>query len=166
MKSIITILTLICISTVSFSQDLNIQNNPYDAAPDITKERNAFKRERWFYEQRMYPRNYIPENVYANAYNQREQLRNSQGFFYGERNTWTNLGPTSGFYFTYGNISSRITTIKYDPVNPSVIYLGAAFGGVWKSVNGGNNWTAMTHDEVSLSSGSIAIDPNNTNIIY
>lgn len=166
MRITLTILILIFLSLNSFAQDLNIVNNPYDAAPEFVKERNAFKRERWFNEQRMYPNNFIPDNAYTNSLNQREMLRNSQGFFYSERNTWSNIGPTSGFYFTYENISSRITTIKYDPNNPAIIYLGAAFGGVWKSSNGGTTWISMMNDEASLSSGSIAIDPANSNIIY
>ncbi|MBK8552666.1 MAG: T9SS type A sorting domain-containing protein [Ignavibacteria bacterium] len=166
MRTTLIIFTLIFLSLNSFAQDLNISNNPYDAAPDYVKQRNAFNRERWFNEQRMYPNNFIPDNAYTNSLNQRENLRNSQGFFYGERNTWSNIGPTSGFYFTYGNISSRITAIKYDPNNPSIIYLGAAYGGVWKSSNGGTTWTSMMNDEASLSSGSIAIDPANSNIVY
>ncbi|MBK8552499.1 MAG: hypothetical protein IPL53_16085 [Ignavibacteria bacterium] len=62
-----------------------------------------------------------------------------------ERNTWSNIGPTSGFYFTYGNISSRITAIKYDPNNPSIIYLELRTE-VWKSSNGGTTWTSMMND--------------------
>ena len=166
MKKFIIVTLLLLFPVISFSQDLQIPNNPYDAADENTKDRNAFKRERWFYEQRMFPDNFIPENSYAEAIDQRNELRQSQGFFLGANNTWTSIGPTSGFYFSYGNISSRITTIKYDPVNPSIIYLGAAYGGVWKSVNGGDSWTSMTMDEASLSSGALAVDPVNNNIVY
>jgi hypothetical protein len=155
------------ISIVSFSQDLYIQNNPYEQAQDFEKSRNAFKRERWFNEQRMYPGNFIPENSYANALNQRDVLRMQNGYFLSSRdNVWTNIGPTSGYYFSYGNISSRITSVKYDPNNPAVIYIGAAFGGIWKSTNSGTSWTAMTNDEASLSTGALAIDQGNSNIIY
>ncbi|MEO6696285.1 MAG: T9SS type A sorting domain-containing protein [Ignavibacteria bacterium] len=161
-------LLLIFITTplISISQDLNIVNNPYENAEQSVKERNAFKRERWFNEQRMYPNNFLPDDAYSKALNQRNLLRQTQGYFLDSRNTWTNIGPTSGSYFSYGNIASRIPTLKYDPNNPSIVYLGAAFGGVWKSTNGGTNWTSITNDEVSLSSGSIAIDPANSNIIY
>lgn len=166
MQKLLSIPILLLFAAVSFAQDLYIPNNPYDEAPEATKKRNSFNRERWFYEQRMFPNNFIPEDAYKNAYEQREQLRQSQGFYNDNINTWVSLGPTSGFYFDYGNISSRITTIVIDPSNPNVIYLGAAFGGVWKSTNGGSNWVSKTFNEVSLSSGALAIDPNNTNIIY
>ncbi|MBM2840024.1 MAG: hypothetical protein HW412_552 [Bacteroidetes bacterium] len=159
------LVVLVCGSGVA--QDLSILNNLYEKADEYTKHRNAFNRERWFYEQRMYPFDRLPEDAYKNALQQRDQMRAQRGFFSSQSQvTWTNIGPTSGYYFAYGNISSRITTIKYDPNNPNIIYLGAAFGGVWKSTNGGLNWTPKTDNEASLSSGSIAIDPTNTNIIY
>lgn len=148
------------------AQDLNIPNNIYDKASEEVSQRNAFNRERWFYEQRMFPYNYIPADAYKIAYQQREQLRQTYGFYNDNTNTWTSLGPTSGAYFNYGNIASRIVTIAIDPTNPNVIYIGASYGGVWKSTDAGNTWTPKSDNEVSLSSGSIAIDPTNTNIIY
>lgn len=166
-------LLLLVYAKLTLPQDLYIPLNPYEVAPLEIKERNAFKRERWFNEQRMYPNNFIPEGAYQKAIEQRNQLREKQGFYAsisGEKavnvSTWKSIGPSPGYYSSYGNISSRITTIQYDPINPNIIYLGAAFGGVWKSTDGGNNWTPKTDNEVSLSSGSIAIDPTNTNIIY
>ncbi|MCX7833034.1 MAG: T9SS type A sorting domain-containing protein [Ignavibacteria bacterium] len=166
MKKFIFSLILLTFVGGIYSQDLYIPNNPYDKADEITKSRNAFKRERWFYEQRMYPFNFIPTDAYEKAYRQREQLRQKNGFYFDNSVYWFNIGPTPGTYPGYGNISSRITSIKIDPINPNIIYLGGAFGGVWKSTDGGFNWVSKTHDEVSLSTGSIAIDPTNTNIIY
>lgn len=166
MKILYLLLVLMCYD-FAFAQDLLIPDNPYEKADDYTKSRKAFQREKWFNEQRMYPNNFIPEDAYRKAYEQKEQLRMNKGFaMNGIFDAWTNIGPTTGFYFSYSNITSRMPTIKYDPVDPSVIYIGAAFGGVWKSTNGGTNWTPKSDFEVSLSSGSIAIDPTNTNIIY
>jgi photosystem II stability/assembly factor-like uncharacterized protein len=163
-KTFIFILTFI--SSLIFSQDLFIKDNPYDNVDSYNIKKNAFNRERWFYEQRMYPNNYIPDNAYENAQNQKKSLNEKYGNYFDNSVSWVNLGPTPGYYFSYGNISSRITSVKYDPTNPNIIYLGAAFGGIWKSTNGGVNWTAKTDYEASLSTGSIAIDPTNTNIIY
>ncbi|HCV42853.1 MAG TPA: hypothetical protein DGH68_05180, partial [Bacteroidetes bacterium] len=144
-----------------------IQGNPYERVDEYTQHRQAFNRERWFYEQRMYPFNALPENAYGRALQQRDEMRAAKGFFSSPSSVrWTNIGPTSGYYFSYGNISSRITTIKYDPNNPGNVYLGAAFGGVWKSTDAGLTWTEKTDHEASLSSGAIAIDPTNSNVIY
>ena len=166
MKTIFVFLFLIS-SGVIFSQDLNISNNPYDNANDLIKNRNAFQREKWFYEQRMYPNNFIPEDAYSKAFEQKEKLKKENGFaMMSPFDTWTNIGPTTAFYFNYSNITSRMTTVKYDPNNGNTIYVGGAFGGVWKSTNAGATWTAKTDNEVSMSSGSIAIDPSDSDIIY
>ncbi len=158
---------LLLVTSLSFSQDLQISDNPYDKADEQTKSRKAFQREKWFYEQRMYPYNYINPDAYENALKQKQELKIQRGFsMQGVFDTWTSLGPRTGFYFSYSNITSRMTSVKYDPVNPNIIYAGAAFGGVWKSIDGGMNWAPMSDYEVSLSTGSIAIDPSNTNIIY
>jgi len=159
------ILFIVLINTVLFSQDLFIPNNPYDNADEYTKSKNSFNRERWFYEQRMYPYNHLPDDAYGKAIEQRNSMRSEQGFF-NDAVTWTNIGPTPGYYPGYTNISGRTTTVRYHPTNPSIIYIGAAFGGVWRSTNAGSNWTQLTDFEVSLSSGSIAIDPTNPYIIY
>jgi photosystem II stability/assembly factor-like uncharacterized protein len=165
LKSVAPVIMCFLISPVS-AQDLQIPDNPYDAADEAIRNRNAFKRERWFYEQRMYPFNSIPKDAYEKALAGRDALRRDNGYLLGNSAVWTNIGPTSGFYFSYGNISSRVATIKFDPNNPSIVYLAAAFGGVWKSTNGGSSWTAKSDNEVSLSSGALAVDPANSNIIY
>ena len=165
MKKYLVLLMFIIMPVVILAQDLNIPNNVYDQADDYTKSRKAFNRERWFFEQRMYPDNVIPDGAYQKAFDEKMKLRRESGVSYPNAN-WTNLGPTPGYYFSYGNISSRIVTVKFDPSNPNTIYVGAAYGGIWKSTDGGLNWVSKSDFEVSLSSGALAIDPNNTNIIY
>ena len=166
MKKILFLIFIMLIPYITIAQDLMINDNVYDKADEFVKQRNAFNRERWFYEQRMFPFNSIPVDAYKNAIEQRNRLREINGFYTDNSNNWVNIGPTCGTYFNYGNISSRIVTIQYDPNNPNIIYFGAAFGGVWKSTDVGVSWTPKTDYEVSLSSGSLAIDPNNSNIIY
>lgn len=166
MKTLLTVLAFF-IALPVFSQDLLIPNNPYESADETIRSRKAFNRERWFYEQRMYPSNKLPEDAYINAMKQKDDLKGEEGYFMqGVFDTWVNLGPTTGFYFNYSNISSRMVTVKYDPLNPDIIYTGAAFGGIWKSTDGGNTWSVKSDYEVSLSSGSVAIDNQNTNVIY
>ncbi|MBX7043206.1 MAG: hypothetical protein K1X85_09905 [Ignavibacteria bacterium] len=161
------LLLVLLMSATSFAQDLYIPGNPYDLADDPVKNRKAFHREKWFFEQRMYPLNFIPADAYAKAIQQRDRMRNEKGFsMQGVFDSWVSLGPTTGFYFNYSNISSRMTSVKYDPSDPNIIYAGAAYGGLWRSVNGGNTWSPMSDNEVSLSCGSIAVDPTDTDIIY
>ena len=72
--------------------------------------------------------------------------------------TWELVGPT--------NIGGRITDIDIHPNSPETIYLGAASGGVWKSVDNGTNWEYKFDGVNLISIGDIAIDPNNENILY
>lgn len=164
-KLFLPIALFMCIMNIS-SQELEIVNSPYENVDEIISKRKSFNREKWFYEQRMYPNNFIPEGAYVNAVKQRDEMRKTNGFALNSASPWVSIGPTSGFYFAYSNISGRVTTARYNPLNPAVLYVGAAFGGVWKSTNGGNNFSPVSDYTESMSSGSICIDPVNTNIVY
>ena len=151
-------------SQIQYTDQL-IGNSVYSNAPEEIKNTKPFIRQWWFFEERAYPEGVIPENAYENSIEQRNLLREQNGENALSIN-WVSLGPTPGAYFNYGNISSRVVTGAFDPTNPDVLYIGPANGGVWKSTDGGVNWIPLTDNEVSMAMGSIAIDPNNTNIIY
>ena len=166
MNKLFLMLFIFSASTL-FSQVQDIKNSPFNNAPENVRDTKAFQRAKYFYEQRMYPNNFIPKDAYEKAYRQKEELKNSSGYaMTGPFDSWTNIGPTTGFLFGWENISSRITTVQYDPNDGNTIYLGAANGGIWKSTDGGTVWVPKSDFENSLSSGSIAIDPSNSNIIY
>jgi hypothetical protein len=153
----------------SFSQttytDILIENSVYSEAPIEIQQTKAFIRQRWFFEQRAYPNNFIPQDAYANAMNQRDELRQQNTDKMPAVN-WVSLGPTPGYYFSYGNISSRVVTGTFDPTNPNTIYIGPANGGIWKSTDSGVNWTPLTDNQVSMSMGAIAVDLTNPNNVY
>lgn len=166
MKKII-LLILTFIQGAVLAQDLQIPENPYQSANEEISRRKSFNREKHFYEQRMYPFNRIPDDAYEKALDERNKMRQREGMYLdGPFDTWTNIGPTTGFYFSYSNITSRMVTVKYDPSNGNTIYVGAAFGGIWKSTDGGATWKAKSDFETSLSSGSLTIDPSNPDILY
>ena len=78
---------------------------------------------------------------------------------------WTPLGPapipngqTTGVSQA---VSGRVTVIAVHPTNENIVYVGTALGGLYRSLNGGNTWTALTDNALSLAIGSIAIDPLN-----
>lgn len=141
-------------------------NSIFTEAPDDIKNTKPFMRQWWFYEQRSYPNDFIPENAYENALMEKNQLRLTYEETTIPNFTWVSLGPTPGAYFGYGNISSRIVTGTYDPNNPNIIYIGPANGGVWKSTDNGVTWNPLTDNEVSMAMGAIVVDPTNSNIVY
>ena len=52
------------------------------------------------------------------------------------------------------------------PTIPDIWYAGTPAGGIWKSTNAGDSWTNLFDDFLQIGVSSIAIDPNNTDIIY
>jgi photosystem II stability/assembly factor-like uncharacterized protein len=169
MKVLFFSILFLIAAVVSFPQvkytDILLENTVYSEAPEDIQQTKPFIRQRWFFEQRAYPYNFIPEDAYAGAMYQRDQLREQNADKMPSIN-WVSLGPTPGYYFSYGNISSRVVTGAFHPTNPGTIYIGPANGGVWKSTDNGVNWVPLTDYEISMSMGAIAIDPANPDIVY
>jgi hypothetical protein len=71
---------------------------------------------------------------------------------------WAAAGPgaisVAGTGVEYPDVSGDVTAVVADPRDPTgnTLYLGAANGGVWKTIDGGKNWTPLT-DFVFDSSG-------------
>jgi photosystem II stability/assembly factor-like uncharacterized protein len=63
-------------------------------------------------------------------------------------------------------MSGRIAAIESVPGNPEVIYVGAATGGVWKTVNGGMSWEPVFDDQPVHSIGALALDPRNPDVVW
>lgn len=62
--------------------------------------------------------------------------------------------------------SGRVSAVAADPKDRSHFFVGAAAGGVWKTVNGGTTFTPVFDHEGSSSIGDIAIDPENPSIVW
>jgi photosystem II stability/assembly factor-like uncharacterized protein len=60
----------------------------------------------------------------------------------------------------------RIVDIEADPKRPTTIYVAAATGGLWKTVNNGTTWTPVFDDQKSISIGDIALAPGNSEIVW
>jgi photosystem II stability/assembly factor-like uncharacterized protein len=71
---------------------------------------------------------------------------------------WEWLGP--------GNIGGRVRALVFHPTDSNVMWLGSAGGGVWKTTNGGGQWTPMSDFLSTLPVASLAVDPINPQILY
>jgi photosystem II stability/assembly factor-like uncharacterized protein len=74
------------------------------------------------------------------------------------------LGQTST---TRVPVSGRTIAIAVHPTDADTVYVGTAQGGLYKSTNGGTNWSKLFEFQFeSLAIGAITIDPTDSNIIY
>ncbi len=82
--------------------------------------------------------------------------------------SWHSIGPAPlhGEYQDSAQYTGRVTAIATHPTDPSIVYLGTANGGVWKTTDIGETWLPKTDQEVSLAIGALAVAPSNSNIIY
>ena len=70
---------------------------------------------------------------------------------------WRQIGPFRG---------GRALAIEGIPGEPGTYYFGAVAGGVWKTIDGGANWTPLFDKEPISSIGAIAVAPSDHNVIY
>jgi hypothetical protein len=81
---------------------------------------------------------------------------------------WTPIGPSA---LAEGSVKAngQVTSIAINPNNPNIIYVGFAWGGIWRSDDAGNHWTPIFDRALALGigePGGLAIDPVDTSIIY
>ncbi len=71
---------------------------------------------------------------------------------------WRNIGPNRG---------GRSLGSAGSPGRPNEYYFGATGGGLWKTVDGGNEWFPVTDGQISSSSiGAVAVSETNPDIVY
>src|SRR5215468_10277258 len=104
----------------------------------------------WFVMQRAFPYGKVDYNAYQNALVQKATMQSPSAV--RDYLQWQPAGPY--------NVGGRVQDIEVDPTNSDVIYVGAASGGVFKSTDGGSDWTPIFDGEPSLSIGDIAIAPS------
>ncbi len=133
--------------------------------PAALESRHARQAE-WFHQQVAGSSSAVPADARLNAI---RQMRAMQSLSVPGANTapWTSIGPRPvKTPYRYSTVSGRVTSVVVDPRNNGVVYLGGAQGGVWKSVDGGANWTPLTDNQPSLAIGALALDPSDPNTIY
>jgi PKD repeat protein len=128
-----------------------------------------YKRWEWFMEPRVYPSGDM--SLTTTTYQRFTEYLNSNPAAMAQHNAsitrasnaWSFVGPTGA---PSGSGAGRLCCIRFDPNNASIIYVGAPAGGLWKSVDAGLTWTCLTDFLPAIGCSDVAIDPNNTNIIY
>lgn len=88
---------------------------------------------------------------------------------------WQWLGPTSLNVPTdwWDGVSSpgwkwagRTNGLAIDPHDDKTVYAATSGGGLWRTVDGGQNWVPLTDSQCSLHTSSIAVDPIESKTLY
>jgi len=82
---------------------------------------------------------------------------------------WELLGPrpiTHEYWSGDDRASGRVVDIAPHPTDANVVYIASASGGVWKTVDGGQNWIPISDELASLNHGALALDPSDPNVIF
>lgn len=142
-----------------------------DKKPSLREEENReeggyqqFKRWEWLMKTRSYPTGKIqdPEALFKESRNYRtahpvdRALRTSS--------PWQFIGPS--VIPSSGGGVGRINVMRVQPGNNSILYVGTASGGVWKSTDGGATWNSSFDFVSSISVADIAINPRNPDTVY
>jgi hypothetical protein len=110
---------------------------------------------------RAFPERDIPQDKFFAAYQYTKTNMRELDLGDNSPDQWTTMGPN--------NIGGRTLCITLHPTDTSILYMGAASGGLWKSTTGGIGATAWTYVETgypSLAISSILIDSVNPSIMY
>ena len=104
--------------------------------------------------QRAYPSGELKPRAYSEAALWKEQLESSAR---SENSPWEFVGPV--------NIGGRITDIEVVAGSPDTLYVAAASGGIFRSIDGGTDWEPVFDDQPMLAIGDMDVSKSNTNII-
>jgi hypothetical protein len=192
MKKLTTLLLLMIISTLSFSQrwmdmmhepgrnfyEIQSAFNEYWKDKDITEKGRGYKPfKRWEYlmEQRVYPSGDL-SLISTNWKNYETFLRennigaaNKSNAALSSSSTWTSVGPFGAMMGSVNGLpakAGRDNFITFDPSNSSTYWCGTPSGGLWKTTNNGSTWTTNTDYLDVIGCSDLAIDPNNPNTMY
>src|ERR1051326_3582350 len=134
---------------------------------DDDEEWTQYKRWESFWEQRTFPNGEFPSpEILFSEYKKLTPI--AIGAAKGEHvdaANWNFIGPH--VVPANGGGAGRLNCIAFDPNNSNIILVGAACGGLWKSVDGGQTWNVSGTDLLpSLSISDIVIDPSNAQVMY
>ncbi len=127
-----------------------------------------WKRLQWYQETRLDANGKVPAmaNLKQQAIEQismrTQQLRTTQNDLFMA--SWNFLGPTAVTSSDDG--IGRVNRITFHPTIANTFFVAAAGGGLWKTTNAGSNWTCLTDGLPNINTSGMALNYNNTNIMY
>ncbi len=152
----------------SFHEYVKEMNTYYERLPvSQRKGWKQFKRWQHFWEQRIGEDGQFPKaKMLVDLFKEAKKIKTPD---YLLSNKWNTLGPigSPNTSSSRGKGIGRVNCLRLNPNNEQEIWVGAATGGVWKSLDGGQTWKTFDFTNyLSMGVTDIQIAPTNTNTIY
>jgi photosystem II stability/assembly factor-like uncharacterized protein len=131
------------------------------------KGMKQYRRWEWFWDARLYPEGRFPD-TYHN-YFELNKLNSRLKGSSSRTADWTSFSPaeipqsTSEFNI---NGMGRINCIEFHPADTNTYWIGAASGGVWKTMDDGKNWMCITDGLPINRISCITVDKESPDTIY
>ena len=119
-----------------------------------------FKRWQWYWQARVSEDGSFPDLIAQHRLYKELQQSSSRD----ETSPWVNINQTYGDGGYNG--MGRTTAIAFHPTDPQIFYVGAPIGGIWKTTDGGQTYSALGDSLPYVSVGNICTHPTDPNIIY
>ena len=103
----------------------------------------------------------MPGNVSKINYDGAQQVLRDKVSSRNQPQNWMLQGP-----YNSDDGIARFDVIAFHPSNANIIFAGSPYGGLFKTTDGGNSWTAISSLLPSLGIAGISIDYTNPDIIY
>ena len=168
---------VICFATVSiqsnvFSEQMpfykhkEAMNNALKQFDTLPKGWKQLERSASFWQRRLDKNEAMtsPKYIYTEAkiFLNKQLNKNNNHLLNNEK--WELLGPEISL-MAFGN--GKVNCVYASPINDSLLFLGSASGGLWRSTNAGDSWDVIEWtDFISNGIMDIAISSSNPNIMY
>ncbi|QNL21361.1 T9SS type A sorting domain-containing protein [Hyphobacterium sp. CCMP332] len=107
-----------------------------------------------------------PDIFLQEAINVNQLKKNSSS---QKSSNWSPVGPDFLYPSNFPDRQhgmGRINTIAFHPSDSNIFWVGVAQGGVWKTIDGGQNWNPISDNLPIIRISDIAVDPVNPNVLY
>lgn len=156
------LLLIVALATVTFWQGAGLESIVDRDGEDEDSEASPHGRDEYRRAQRLGADGTIRTGALLEAKQvldgRRAALSKGQAVQDGGIGNWSWLGPR--------NVGGRIRAIVRHPTDYNILWIGAAGGGIWKTTDGGSLWASANDFLPALSVSSMAIDPNNPDVLY
>ncbi len=78
----------------------------------------------------------------------------------------SDFGPMRARSIGPAGMSGRVSAVAVNLKDPTIMYVGAATGGVWRSRDGGLEWQPVFDDQPVLGIGAVAVSESNPDVVW